>query len=85
MISSFYEKTDTLDNLLLSKFKNWIRSSKQPRSSVTLLITEMPRILFEFDILFNDFFLPNLKKIFDGQSTGLDEHVLSFLVQHWIE
>jgi hypothetical protein len=29
--------------------------------------------------------LPNLKQIFEGQSTGFDEHVLSSPVQHWIE
>ena len=29
--------------------------------------------------------LPNLKQIFEGQSTGFDEHVLSTPVQHWIE
>jgi len=32
-----------------------------------------------------NWFLPNLKQVFEGQSTGFCEHVLSAPVQHWIE
>jgi hypothetical protein len=65
---------------LFDKFNNLIKSSKHPRSSVILFITKNT---FSNEInLIKNKYLPNLKQIFEGQSTGFDEHVLSSPVQH---
>lgn len=60
------------------------RSFIQPRSSETRLITKQQQDHGLRTMNKRRIFLPNLKQILEGQSTGFAVHVLS-PVQHWMD
>ena len=78
------EETGKRDVRLEDRFNNFIKSSIHPRSSFSTLITKTKTKHSEKRKTTIDE-RPNLKQIFEGQSTGSFEQLFSSPVQHWIE